>query len=221
MASLSQWRNLVLCVRWSFRGFRLRTTCFLAGTFLVILTTNLYLLNRNGNFEMIEGFRYSNDQKGVKMGNFAVDKTSSQTNDEYKKSLRNKMKQLKNELEKTRTRIAVQKQDLDKIPKHQRDLTMQKQSEHKLKRHLMNANSLEKSVVTLETSTIKQRLSKGGKKFTFLYQNIFSTQNSTFLSCQDLPQSTDALETVGSGYTKKVTKARFRGRLCCFETSES
>ena len=134
-------------------------------------------------------------------------------NDESENNLRNMIKRLKDELLETRTRIAVQKQNLTKIPQYRKDLTEQNQLQHKLKRHLMNADSQEKSVVTLDTATIKERLSESGKNFTFLYQNIlFSTQNSNSLSCQDLPQSTNALETVGSGYTKKVTRADIRGR---------
>ena len=161
---------------------------------------------------MIEKFRYSKDHKEVEMDDFAVDETNDWTNDEHENNLLNKMKQLKDELQKTRGRIFAQKKYLDKTPQHRRGLTEQDQSQHKLKRHLMNADSQEKSVVTLDITTIKESLSESGKNFTFLYQDIFSTQNPTFLSCQDLPQSTDALETVGSGYTKKVTKANIRGR---------
>ena len=201
-------RVLWALLRWSFRGPRLRTTGFLTLTFLVILTTNLYLLNRNDSG--INGMRSNlEDHKRIVRDHNSDTQGLIDDNDEH--YLLNKMKNLKDKLRKTRSRIFMQKQFLKEMTQHRENLE-QVISENKLKRHLMNADGQEKSVPSVTTQVQHQDKLKSSTNFTFLYKFIFSKQSSSFLSCQNLPQNLNVLETLGTGYTKKVMKANIEGK---------
>ncbi|XP_072049455.1 extracellular tyrosine-protein kinase PKDCC-like [Amphiura filiformis] len=186
-------------LRWSSRGLRLQATGVLCLTFLMVLTTNIYLVNRTV-------FDININQSNVNDRFVQDDKVSEERISDSENILLKKLKSLKDELKRTRSRIYTQKQLVtENRTQYKRDLA-QNPLENKLKRHLMNADGLDQSLVTMTTTSLQQRQVEFRDINQALYENIHFHPNSSFISCQDLPKNTNLLEHVGAGYTKQVKK---------------
>ncbi len=194
-------------VRWSSRSVRLHATGMLCLTFLVLLTTNLYLVNRT--VLDINTNRYKSKESNDQFTQEHLFDTERTTNEEN--ILLKKLRSLKDELKQTRSRIDNQKQ---LVSEYKRDLAQNPQ-ENKLKRHLMNAAGIDKSLVTAVTTSMQQQqLNHGIRQFL----STQSQPNSSYLSCLDLPSDTHSLEHIGAGYTKQVKKLKIGENVVALKT---
>lgn len=190
---------------WSFHGLRSIGISALVTTFLIMLTTNLYFINRT---HLDENRQFTSDivepthQRLVLDADDGIMKQKLQEDDDN--VLLDKLDFLKEQLKKTRNRINIYKNNFGYK-------AVGEPFENNLKRHLMNAD---KVFVTSDQQHSMDEVAKSpfldeGNK---ILHSINKSNSSSFITCQEIPQNLDTLERIGSGYTKQVYKVNIGGK---------